>query len=93
MLVTLTAVGYGVIFPVTSLGKTIMTLSMMGGVIYMTMPLSIVSASFMSRPEPSARERVLKSNGLTGSRTSSPRGMLVGDKIVLVHHWIPPFIW
>ena len=48
VLVTLTAVGYGIIYPVTSWGRVIMTLTMVLGVIYMTMPLTIVSASFMS---------------------------------------------
>ena len=47
-LVTLTSVGYGIIYPVTSSGRLMMTLTMIFGVIFLTMPLTIVSESFVS---------------------------------------------
>jgi hypothetical protein len=46
VIVTMTSVGYGDIVPETSLGKTVATMIIVCGPVYMAMPLGIVGASF-----------------------------------------------
>ena len=48
VLVTITSVGYGDMYPMTMMGKSINVLLMMFGTLYLSMPLTIVGGQFIS---------------------------------------------
>merc|ERR1719456_291593 len=46
VIVTVTTVGYGDVYPTTPAGKTIATIAILNGIIVLAMPIGVVGANF-----------------------------------------------
>ena len=63
---TMTTVGYGDISPVTPLGKSIASATMISGLLVLSLPMSVIGANFgneMERVEKEEREKALEEEG------------------------------
>lgn len=69
--VTFTTVGYGDKFPVTAIGRVIAIMTMITGVFFMAMPLTIVGTAFNAAWE-GIQENEMKEN-IEANRKSTPR--------------------
>jgi len=76
-IVTMTTVGYGDTYPVEQVGKGIATCAMLGGVLVLALPLSVVGQNFTD-----AYHETMKSRAYAELQTAVPEG---ADPEVFVH--------
>ena len=59
-IITMTTVGYGEVFPKTSIGKVVACMAFLCGILLLAVPISVISANFQSAYQKMISQRIIK---------------------------------